>query len=211
MMHKVDLLPILESLLFSSADPLPLSRMQAAFAEWEKPDEADMMDALLALEAQYAKHPTLEFKKLATGYCLQTKPYFSPWISRLLAEKPVKYSRALLEMLAIIAYRQPVSRADIEHIRGVAVNTVGLKMLMERDWVRISGYRDVPGKPAVYSTTKAFLDYFNLASLNDLPALHEEDMTDRGKKAPGEEAAQWLEETSNQVTERETNVSSDYA
>ena len=108
---------------------------------------------------------------MAGGYCLQTKQHYSSWVARLLSEKPAKYSNAFLEVLAIIAYRQPVTRADIEEIRGVAVSSSMLKTLIEREWIHIAGHRDVPGKPAVYTTTHVFLDYFNLASLNDLPPL----------------------------------------
>ena len=115
----------------------------------------------------------MELIEVASGYQLQTKAQYALWISRLQMEKPTKYSRALLETLAIIAYKQPVTRADIEEIRGVAVNTQIIKTLIEREWIRIAGYKDVAGKPAVYTTTKEFLNYFNLHYLHELPSLPE--------------------------------------
>ena len=113
----------------------------------------------------------MELVELASGYQLQTKAQYGIWVSRLQIEKPVKYSRALLETLAIIAYKQPVTRADIEEVRGVAVNSQIIKTLLEREWIRIAGYKDVAGKPAVYTTTKEFLNYFNLHYLHELPSL----------------------------------------
>lgn len=135
-----------------------------------KPTLAQLQLALAQLAKDY-ENRAIELKELANGYVLQTRQYFSPWISRLYSEKPPKYSRALLETLAIIAYRQPVTRADIEEIRGVAVASSLFKTLLEREWIRIAGHRDVPGKPSVYTTTKAFLSYFNLKSLSELPSL----------------------------------------
>ena len=129
--------------------------------------------ALTALATDY-EHRAVELKCLASGYCFQTKSKYKEWITRLLVEKPTKYSRALLETLAIIAYKQPVTRADIEEIRGVAVSSPIIKTLLEREWIRIAGYKDLPGKPAVYVTAKAFLNYFNLKSLDELPELIEE-------------------------------------
>ena len=165
-----ELKQIVEALLMSSGEPLTLDKMLTVFDDWQKPTREQLKKVLTALAADYKTH-AIELKYLAGGYCLQTKEQYSYWIARLLAEKPVKYSSAFLEVLAIIAYRQPVTRADIEEIRGVAVSSPMLKTLLEREWIHIAGHRDVPGKPAVYTTTKAFLDYFNLASINDLPPL----------------------------------------
>lgn len=170
-MNDTDLKLIVEALLMNSSEPLSLEQLRALFDEWQKPSTEQLGRVLGQLARDYEDR-AIELKCLASGYCLQTKEKYSTWISRLYAEKPSKYSRALLETLAIIAYRQPVTRADIEDIRGVAVSSPILKTLVEREWVRVAGYRDVPGKPAVYVTTKCFLDYFNLVSLNDLPALH---------------------------------------
>ncbi|KTD09535.1 SMC-Scp complex subunit ScpB [Legionella jamestowniensis] len=171
-MNNDELKRIVEALLMHSNEPLSLEKLQAVFDEWEKPSIDQLKTALSELGNDY-ENSAIELKLLASGYCLQTKPKYSTWISRLYTEKPAKYSRALLETLAIIAYRQPVTRADIEDIRGVAVSSSILKTMIEREWIRVAGYRDVPGKPAVYVTTKTFLNYFNLQSLNELPSLRE--------------------------------------
>ena len=110
-------------------------------------------------------------KEVASGFCLQTKVHYAPWIAQLNKERPSKYSPAFLETLAVIAYRQPVTRAEIEEIRGVSINLNVLKTLLEREWIKVAGHRDVPGKPAVYVTTKQFLDYFNLKTIDELPAI----------------------------------------
>jgi len=161
---------VIEALLMSSPDPLSIETMISMFDDWEKPTRADVLRAVDELTHECASR-AIEVACLATGYCFQTKQQYAPWVGRLFAEKPVKYSNALLEILSIIAYRQPVTRADIEEIRGVAVSVSIVKTLLDREWIRVAGFRDAPGKPAVYTTTKAFLDYFNLASLNELPSL----------------------------------------
>jgi segregation and condensation protein B len=112
-------------------------------------------------------------KEVASGYRLQIREKFAPWVGRLWEERPQRYSRAMLETMALIAYRQPITRGEIEDVRGVAVNSHIVKTLLEREWIRIVGYRDVPGKPAMFATTKAFLDHFNLKNLDDLPPLAE--------------------------------------
>ena len=159
---------IIEAVLMSSGEPLSLEKMMTVFEDACKPSKEDLQRVLEELSKEYEPR-AIELKCLAGGYSLQTKKRYSSWIARLFTEKPAKYSSAFLEVLAIIAYKQPVTRADIEEIRGVAVSSPMLKTLLEREWIHIAGHRDVPGKPAVYATTKAFLDYFNLASLNDLP------------------------------------------
>ncbi|KTD36227.1 segregation and condensation protein B [Legionella nautarum] len=169
-MSETELKLVVEALLMNSSQPLALDQLQMFFDEWQRPSREQLLKTLNQLAKDYETR-AIELKCLASGYCLQTKTEYSHWISRLYAEKPAKYSRALLETLAIIAYRQPVTRADIEDIRGVAVSSPILKTLIEREWIRVAGHRDVPGKPAVYVTTKVFLDYFNLTSLSDLPAL----------------------------------------
>ena len=161
---------ILEALLMSSSKPLSIEQLAVVFEENPAPDRESIEQALTELALDYEPR-AIELQQVATGYCIQTKSRYSGWISRLHEEKPIKYSRALLETLAIIAYRQPVTRADIEAIRGVAVHSPILRTLLERDWIKVAGHRDVPGKPAVYVTTKAFLDYFNLTSLHQLPPL----------------------------------------
>ncbi len=167
-MDDTELKLIVESLLMSYGAPLTLDKMLSAFEDDQKPSYEQLQQVLGVLTNDYALR-AIELKCLAGGYCLQTKQSYSPWVTRLMTEKPAKHSSAFLEVLAIIAYKQPVTRADIEEIRGVAVSSSMLKTLLEREWIHIAGHRDVPGKPAVYATTRAFLDYFNLASLNDLP------------------------------------------
>lgn len=169
-MDDLELKRILEALLMSADAPLSLAQLASVFDEWQRPADAAIRQALDALSLDYDGR-AIELRCVASGYCIQTREQYGLWVSRLQADKPGKYSRALLETLAIIAYRQPVTRADIEDIRGVAVSSPMLKTLMERDWIKIAGHRDVPGKPAVYVTTRTFLDYFNLGSLEQLPPL----------------------------------------
>ena len=116
---------------------------------------------------------TAYLKEVASGWRFQIREDLSDWVSRLWEEKPARYSRALLETLALIAYRQPVTRGEIEEVRGVSVSSNIIRTLLEREWVRVVGHRDVPGRPAMYATTKTFLDYFNLKTLDELPALSE--------------------------------------
>lgn len=169
-MDERELKHIVEALLMSHGAPLSLDKMLLAFEDWQLPTREQLKQVLAELASDYESR-AIELKCLASGYCIQTKARYSAWITRFLTEKPAKYSQALLEVLAIIAYKQPVTRADIEEIRGVAVSSSMLKTLLERQWVQVAGFRDVPGKPAIYVTTKRFLDYFNLASLHDLPPI----------------------------------------
>ena len=169
-MDKSELKNILEALLMFSEHPLTIESMLNVFEEWEKPSRVALKEALEKLANDY-KGRAIELKCLASGYCFQTREQYKTWVSKQIIDKPGKYSRALLETLAIIAYKQPVTRADIEEIRGVAVSSTIIKTLQEREWVRIAGFKDVPGKPAIYVTTKLFLDYFNLKSLRELPEL----------------------------------------
>ena len=171
-MQENEIKYIIEALLLSSNEPLSLEKLQTVFDDWQKPSIEILNTIITELQADY-KSRSFELIQVAGGYQLQTKSQYSNWVARLQIEKPVKYSRALLETLAIIAYKQPVTRADIEEIRGVAVNSQIIKTLMERDWIRIAGYKDVAGKPAVYTTTKEFLNYFNLNYLHELPSLPE--------------------------------------
>ncbi len=170
-MNETPLKLILEAVLMSSAEPLNISQLQAIFEEWERPDIASIRTALDELAEQYT-HSALELVCLASGYTFLTRKEYSHWIAKSMADKPSKYSRALLETLAIIAYQQPVTRADIEDIRGVAVSQGIIKTLLEREWVKVAGHRDVPGKPAIYVTTSTFLDYFKLNRIDDLPELN---------------------------------------
>ncbi|MDD5214848.1 MAG: SMC-Scp complex subunit ScpB [Methylococcales bacterium] len=161
---------ILESLIFASSQPLTEKQLQQLFPDDMQPEIAQIKQALLELSADYENH-AIELKQVASGYRFQIRADYAPWLVKLLAEKPAKYSRALLETLAIIAYRQPVTRGDIEDIRGVSVSSSIMQTLIEREWIRIIGQKEVAGRPSLYATTPQFLDYFNLQTLSDLPAL----------------------------------------
>jgi segregation and condensation protein B len=163
---------IVEAALLAAGRPLSLDQIQALFEEKEQPEKKALREVMTELMQDYEGRG-IEVIEVGSGFRIQVRAGLSPWISRLWAERPPKYSRALLETLALIAYRQPITRGEIEDIRGVSVSTNIIKTLTEREWVRVVGHRDVPGKPALYATTKEFLDYFNLKSLNDLPTLAE--------------------------------------
>jgi segregation and condensation protein B len=168
----MELKRIIEALLFASNKAMSVKQLQQIFPELEQPEADDIQSAIEQLIDDYA-HRAIELKKVASGYRFQVKADVSPWVGRLFEEKPPKYSRALLETLAIIVYRQPVTRGDIEDIRGVSVSSNIIKTLMEREWVRIVAHKEIPGRPALFGTTKQFLDYFNLSALSELPTLQE--------------------------------------
>jgi len=170
--NGVETKQIIEGLLMAAGKPLPMSKIAEVFSEKERPEPDQLKAALKEIEED-CEARGFELKKVASGYRFQVKQQYSEWVGKLWEEKPQRYSRALLETISIIAYRQPVTRGEIEKIRGVAVSTNIIRTLMERDWVRIVGHRDVPGRPAMYATTKQFLDYFNLKSLDELPPLAE--------------------------------------
>jgi segregation and condensation protein B len=161
---------IIEGALVASTQALGLERLKNLFYEDEAPDDV-RLNASLERIASRCEHRGYELKKVASGYRFQVKQDVMPWVSRLWEEKPQRYSRALLETMAIIAYRQPITRSEIEDIRGVAVSTSMVKTLQEREWVQVVGHRDVPGRPAMYATTREFLDYFQLENLEQLPSL----------------------------------------
>jgi segregation and condensation protein B len=161
---------IIEAALLCADQPLNLERLASLFDEDARPAQEEIQAVLGALAEDWAGR-TLELKQVSSGYRLQVRQQYAPWVGRLAEERAPRYSRALLETLALIVYRQPITRAGIEEIRGVSVSTHIIKTLMEREWIRIVGYRDVPGKPALYGTTRKFLDYFNIQSLSELPAL----------------------------------------
>jgi len=167
-----DLASLIEAFLLASGKPQSLERLYELLEEAERPAPAVFKKALDML-AKSCNGRAFELKEVATGYRLQIREDFAPWVGRLWEERPQRYSRALLETLALIAYRQPITRGEIEDVRGVAVNSNIIKTLMEREWIRIVGYREVPGRPAMFATTKALLDHFNLKSLDELPALAE--------------------------------------
>jgi segregation and condensation protein B len=163
---------IVEAALLAAGRPLSLDQLLALFEEPEQPEKPQLREVLESLMADYQDRG-IEVTEVGNGFRIQVRAGLSPWISRLWTERPPKYSRALLETLALIAYRQPITRGEIEDIRGVAVSSNIIKTLSEREWVRVVGHRDVPGKPALYATTREFLDYFNLRSLSELPTLAE--------------------------------------
>jgi len=163
---------ILEAVILAAGEPLDRAALAAVFDEAERPSAADIEQALAELGEDYAERG-LELKEVASGFRIQVREEVNPWVARLWEERPQRYSRALLETLALIAYRQPITRGEIEEVRGVSVRSNIVRTLQEREWIRVVGHRDVPGKPALFGTTKAFLDYFNLASLDDLPSLAE--------------------------------------
>ena len=163
---------IIEGALMAAGKPLDIARLESLFEDDERPPRDQMKAALEEIEAD-CRGRGFQLKQIASGYRLQVNQELATWVNRLWEEKPKRYSRAMLETLSLIAYRQPLTRGDIELVRGVAVSSDIIKTLQEREWVRVVGYRDVPGKPALYATTKQFLDYFNIKSLEHLPALGE--------------------------------------
>jgi len=171
-MDSQKLKSIVESLLMAAAKPLSVEQLLAVFGDGEKPEREAIREAIAALQDDYAERG-IELVQVASGYRVQVGQDMEPWVSRLTEEKPTRYSRALLETLALVAYRQPITRGEIEDIRGVSVSSSIMKTLLERGWVRAVGHRDVPGRPAIYGTTRQFLDYFNLKGLEDLPTLME--------------------------------------
>ena len=163
---------IIEGLLLSAGKPLSLVAISEVFLEEERPED-DELRAALAQIAEDCEGRGFELKEVASGFRFQVRQGLSEWISRLWDEKPQRYTRALLETLALVAYRQPITRGDIEEIRGVSVSSTIIRTLLDREWIRVVGHRDVPGRPAMFATTRQFLDYFNLKSLQELPPLSE--------------------------------------
>ncbi|MFO8045784.1 MAG: SMC-Scp complex subunit ScpB [Halomonas sp.] len=163
---------ILEAALLAAGEPLPVERLEGLFDDHERPPRRALREALERLGERHERG-AMELLETASGYQLRIRPRLSAWISRLWDERPQRYSRALLETLALIAYRQPVTRGDIEEVRGVTVSGSIMRTLLERGWIRVVGHRDVPGRPAVYATTRSFLDDFGLKTLDELPPMHE--------------------------------------
>ena len=169
----MELKHILEAAMMAAGRPLDLDTFDSLFEHAEQPpDRESIQQALNEIAEDFEGRP-LQLKRVASGYRFQVREGFSPWISRLFEERPGRYSRAFLETLAIIAYRQPVTRGEIEDIRGVAVSSGIIKSMLEREWVHIVGHKEVPGRPALLATTRTFLDYFNLTGLADLPPLQD--------------------------------------
>jgi len=179
MSNKPELKFIVEAALLAAEEPLSINKILELFAEDpDQPNKEAIKQAVTELNQDFVSR-SMECVELASGYSLRVKQTYAPWVSRLWEFKPARYSRAFLETLALIVYKQPITRAEIEQVRGVAVNSQIIKTLLEKDWVKIVGHRDLPGKPAVLATTKTFLDYFNLKSLDQLPEL--EDIKDLEK------------------------------
>jgi len=177
---------ILEAVLLSASQPVSIEELERLFDEDIKPSKNDIRQALSEIDS-YCHDRGFSLKKVASGYRLQVRQELSDYVAKLWAEKPQKYSKASLETLALIAYKQPITRGEIEEIRGVSVGTQLLRSLLERGWIKIVGQRDVPGKPSLYSTTKEFLDYFGVQHLRELPALPElSDLEDINKEFPFE-------------------------
>ena len=175
-MEGLPLKQIVEGAIMAAETPLSVDQLMQLFED-EGPDRSDVREVLKEIEED-CEGRGYELKQVASGYRFQVRSDYGEWVSRLWKEKPPRYSRALLETLALVAYKQPITRGDIEEIRGVAVSTNIMRTLVEREWVRVVGHRDVPGQPALYATTREFLDYFDLRSLDELPTLAEiKDMT----------------------------------
>jgi segregation and condensation protein B len=175
---------VIEAALLAAARPVSLSELQQVFDEQSRPSTKELRAVLEQLAADYEGRG-VAIRETANGFRFQVRSEFAAEVSRLWPDRPRKYSRALLETLALIAYRQPITRAEIENVRGVAVNPEIVKTLMERNWVRVVGHRDVPGHPELLGTTPEFLDYFSLKSIEDLPPLAElKSLTDLNPQLP---------------------------
>ncbi len=161
---------VIEAALLAAGRPLDLNELQGLFGEEDGPGKDDFRAAIVGLQEDYANRG-IQIQEVASGFRIQVRSSMSSWLAPLWKERAPRYSRAFMETLAIIAYRQPVTRGDVENIRGVGVTTNIMRSLLERNWIRVVGFRDVPGKPAIYGTTREFLDYFGLKKLDDLPPL----------------------------------------
>jgi len=170
--EKDQLKRIVEGLLMAAGKPLSVADVAELFLEQERPEPAVLKEVFAAI-AMDCEQRGFELKEIASGFRFQVKQELSAWVSRLWEERPQRYTRALLETLALIAYRQPITRGDIEEIRGVGVSSTIIRTLLDREWIRVVGHRDVPGRPAMFATTRQFLDYFDLKSLQQLPPLSE--------------------------------------
>jgi segregation and condensation protein B len=203
---------IIEGLLLAAGRPLTLESIAAVFNDDQRPENEELLAVLVRIDEECGDRG-FELTKVASGYRFQVKQELAEWVSKLWEERPPRYTRALLETLALIAYRQPITRGDIEEIRGVAVSSNIIRTLLDREWIRVVGQRDVPGRPSMFATTKQFLDYFNLESLQQLPALSEIRDMDGGAKDLGFEAelaaARVLEMPENTEEENTAELSED--
>lgn len=163
---------IVEAALLAAGNPLTIDQLRNLFGEQDQPERQEIKAVLDELQTDYAERG-IEIREVASGFRIQVRESMAQWLGKLWEDRPPRYSRALMETLAIVAYRQPVTRGDVEEIRGVSVTTNIIRTLLERDWIKVVGHRDVPGKPAMFGTTRHFLDYFGLKKLDDLPPLAE--------------------------------------
>lgn len=211
MTDVVDQKHILEAAIFAAGEPLPLERLAQLFPESDRPSSKELKGLLKEVAAAYEERG-VELVQVASGYRFQAKQELAPWLQRLWEKKPPRYTRAFLETLVLIAYRQPITRGEIEDVRGVAVNSNITKQLLEREWIKIVGHKDVPGKPALFGTTKNFLDYFGLKALSELPALQDVVDLDAAAVALGEqlslpvEEAKTAEKTKEAVEKTDDNI-----
>lgn len=204
---------IIEAALLAAGEPLNHAQLAALFDEESQPANAEISRALEELDAD-CENRGVELKQVASGYRLQVRQSMQEWITRLWAERPQRYSRAMLETLALIAYRQPITRGEIESVRGVSLSSNIIRTMQERDWIRVVGHRDVPGKPALFGTTRAFLDHFELKSLDDLPTLSEirdldnlEPELEFDAPQPDEQSSESSDEEQDSETAQESTVS----
>jgi len=182
MMTPEELEHVLEAAIFAAAEPLTTNQLAQMITEEERPERDAVKAALDALVARYESRG-VQLKQVASGYLFVTNPETAPYMQRLLERKPPRYSRALLETLALIIYRQPITRGEIEQVRGVAVSTKIIQTLLEREWVAVVGHKAVPGQPALYAPTRQLFDYFNIKDMNELPPLADlVDLEDVGEK-----------------------------
>ncbi len=222
-LSQIRLKEIIEAALMAAGKPLPIDRILKLFLEDERPERADVLRALESLGKDYAARP-IELLETAAGFRINVRAEYATWVTRLWEERPPKYSRALLETLSLIAYRQPITRGEIEDVRGVSVSSNIIKTLMERHWIKEVGHRDVPGRPALLATTKEFLNYFGLMGLDDLPTLSEikdmdsinreldlEEPTDFGEDQEGAEQAEDATEDEQGAEIVKLNLSEDHS
>ncbi|WP_031430059.1 SMC-Scp complex subunit ScpB [Methylomicrobium agile] len=198
---------IVEAILFAANRPMTCKDIQQVFPEIEQPELAEIQAAVDAVAEDYRSRP-IELQQVASGYRFQVRQELSRWVQRLFEEKPPRYSRALLETLAIIAYRQPVTRGDIEDIRGVSVSSGIIQTLLEREWIRVVAHKEVPGRPGLYGTTQQFLDYFNIKSLSEMPTLEQIQELDPAPEvipAPEQEASEKQEIREESAENREAS------
>ena len=192
---------VLEAAIFAVGHPVTIDHMQTLFQDQRDPPSKDEIKQAVEALAKDCESRGVELKQLASGYQFQSKQEYAPLLQQLWEEKPARYSRALLETLALIAYSQPITRGEIEDVRGVAVSSHIIKTLMEREWVKSVGHKEVPGRPALYATTKEFLDYFNLSSIKQLPKLEDlKDIEEFGRQLDLNIQAQEANNTAVEVT-----------